>query len=278
MFIIDTNGDLVGYSVWEPDLLYAPLVGCYSDGRLVAVTASNLPPEDVQLAGPKRRCWFRLPVTEQVRDRLLDGDPAVKVLRTEDAAPIDMAHGRTPRPLRRVEDFVTSASRRANDLTGFAAFLGAPFAHQLDILFLDFLGRLPDPGARQHYMSQIKGGMSPLTLRNELLASLEFHNRQLTVSDRVGSLVTSPIWWQLAEAEPLDELRAQIPQLSIAELDGLSDRDFASRLLAACSRDEASDGELDEFEALCREQGRNAAAADLVRHAAGDGIFVSLVA
>lgn len=275
MFTIDLSGDLVGYSVWEADPYYSPLVGCYCDGRLEYIAACDRPPERVALDGPAQRYWFRMPVSNRARDLLKAGDPRARVLRCEDALPLAM-EGAEPQPVRHVDDFLTMASRSTMALTGFPAFLAAPAVHQLDILFLDFLGRLPDPAAREHYLDKLNSGWTPLGLRTELLQSEEFRLRRAKVSRRLGALVTSPIWWLLADAEPLGESRRPLRQYRLDDYAHTSDEAFVATFRDLCPSPYNDDAEPQELERLCREQGREALAGTLIREAAVEGRLVML--
>lgn len=273
MFTIDLNGDLVGYSIWDADPYYSPLVGCYSDGRLEHVAACDRLPERVGLDGPTQRCWFRMAVSSHARELLTAGDPRVRVLRCEDAMPLTMA-GATPQPVRHVDDFLTIASRSRTHLTGFPAFLAAPAIHQLDILFLDYLDRLPDPAAREHYLDKLNSGWTCLSLRSELLQSEEFRLRRMMVSRRLGALVTSPIWSLLDKAEALGETGVALREYRLSNDEQGSDDVFVASL-----RDLFCDTckiDTEELQTYCREHGREALATMLIREAAVQGRFVVL--
>lgn len=281
MFVVDRNRELVGYSAWTWDSLYAPVVGCYHHGRLIAHAVCDQEWQDIGLDGPKQRWWFRMRVASDVRQALEDRDPAVRLLRMEDGEPVAFAGppGRDASSRRawRIEEFLSFTSRRDARLDGFTAFLSAPLLHQLDILFLDILNRLPDPEARAHYGERMESGESVFRLRGFLLDSEEFTNRRITVSDRVGSLITSSMWHDLAAAEALGTRRSPLRQLRMTDYAALSDEEFATRIHLDCHGDEPSDIARDNFAALAASEGRLLVASLLVRDAAHGGRFYDLV-
>ncbi len=227
------TGEFVGYSVWPHDPLYRPVVGLFLHGRLAAhalcelerpvLTASlsrSLPARvlrrlrlsrprstDVPLAGPARRCWFLIRPDATLLQRLLRRDPAVTVARLEDGerlADADPEARPTPPPqtwtVERLLELADAAPARGLD--GFPALIAAEPRRQLDALYMDLLGRAPDPEAHRNYLPELESGAwSVFDLQRTLLGSDEFGRRSIGLQDRVGAMITSELWTRLAEAE-----------------------------------------------------------------------------
>ena len=282
MYVLDRNKDIVGYSMWPWDDLYAPVIGLYRNGRLLSYAICDLLPQDVRLEGPGQRCWFRLRADQDARHALEDDDPSVRLMRMEDGVEIRpsgaRAGERVIRSRHAVDVFLSQTSVMGASLDGFASFLEAPLMHQLDIIFLDVLNRLPDPEARHHYgIALDTGGMSVLAARAIVMDSAEFRERNITISDRVGSLITSPLWHELREAEPLGERRTALPAIRMSRYAELSDEDFVRAIHADCHGDAPSDEATQRLAAIAGGQGRAEVATLLVRDAASVGAFLKVI-
>jgi hypothetical protein len=279
MFVVDRNKELVGFSHWLWDNLYAPVVGCFERGRLVTVATCNREPQRVPLSGPRHRHWFRMRVKGELREAIETGDSSVVLLRLEDGAPIRQADRPVAdMPFLRVEDLMSRVSRQPHGaLDGFPAFIKAPVRHQLDVVFLDYLNRLPDPQARDHYLAQMDLGMSILEVREHVMRGEEFWARGLTVSDAPGSLISSPMWKSLAAAEPLGLVRPNVRQIRVSAYAELSDEDFVRAAHRDCHGDEPSQDGIVGLSEATREHGRGFVASLLVRDAANGGIFYEFI-
>jgi hypothetical protein len=279
MFIIDARGYLVGFSFWEADPLYTPVVGLYVDNAIVAHAVCELPPQSTSLEGPHGRYWFRLDATVEQLERIELGDPAVKLLRMEDAAPIRLQRSRgTPstRSIHRVEDFLTNAERPTARLDGFPKYLTAPLTHQLDVLFIDILGRRPDPGAKDEYLPRLRQGEKILDIRKVLMGSREFDERRLTISDRTGSLMTSSLWTLLAQTKPLGERRPLVRQLVLSDYATLADHDFVIAVHRDCHGDDPTEPTVVTLADIAATHGRREVVNLLRRDAATGGRFFDL--
>jgi hypothetical protein len=279
MFVIDAKGYLVGFSFWEADPIYTPVVGLYVDNAIVAHAACELPPQSTALDGPHGRYWFRLNATIEQMERIELGDPAVKLLRIEDATPIRFQRSRgalIAQPIHRVEDFLTNAEHPTAQLDGFPKYLTAPLAHQLDVLFIDILGRRPDPGAKAEYLPRLRQGETILGIRNILMSSKEFHERRLTISDRIGSLITSSLWTLFARNEPLGERRPSVNQMTIADYAALSDADFVIAAHRDCHGDDPTEPTVVDLSGIAATRGRREVIDRLRRDAATGGRYFDL--
>lgn len=280
MFAIDARGDLVGFSFWEADPLYTPVVGLYVDNALIAHAPCELPPQSVTLDGPHGRYWFRLNVTIEQLERIELGDPAVKLLRMEDATPIRLKRPRgaiITQPIHRVEDFLTNAEHPTARLDGFPKYLTAPLTHQLDILFLDILGRLPDPAARAEYLPRLRQGQTSLEIRKILMGSEEFQRRRLTISDRVGSFITSSLWTLFAQSEALGERRPSVRQIVMSDYTALSDSDFVIAAHRDCHGDDPTEPTVEDLAGIAGSRGRREVIDMLRRDAATGRRFFDLL-
>ena len=277
MYKIDRSGQVVGYSLWPWEPIYSGLVGCLQRGRLVAFAeCSSLPQPD--FAGPPQRCWFRMDVDDDVRSGLEIQNPAYKIVRLEDGRPLEAAFELEAAPRRlRVEDFLSRTPSSQVRLDGFTAFLSSPAGHQVEILFLDFLGRPPDEEAKQGYQRAVLRGMSVFDVRAELLRSEEFQRRRITATDRVGALVTSPLWNTLRKSQPLNELRRTLRTVDLATYRLMSDDEFAHRVHLDCHGDDPSAGSRAELVKNVQTNGRFYVASLLARDASHGGNFVELL-
>jgi len=244
MFIVDENREIVGYSAWPWDSVYTPMVGCFRDGQLVATAACDLLPQP-GLDGPEHAWWFRIRVDRETTARLEQGDMAVRIMRLEDGVLLQPAFAVKPRGQRalRVEELVAlGASADTTPLTGFTAFLKAPVAHQLGALYLDVLGRGIDPSGLAHYRTRLATGTSILQVRADLIRGGEFQGRSITVSSRIGSLITAPIWSELLEREPIGETQTPMPEIRLSRYRDLDDAAFIRALHRDCFGKEVDDG------------------------------------
>lgn len=279
MYAFDRQGRLVGYARWPWDVLYFPQVGCFRSGRLQAVAECNLTPV-LGLPGPAERCWFAMALDPDIKTLLEAGDPSVQIMRLEDGAviapmlPPEQDRSRTMR----VEDLLTRSSNpAAYDLSGFVSFLTIPIAHKVAIVFLDMLGRMPDPEAHHSYGRQMAGGMSLFVLRRLLVESAEFRERTITSSERPGSLMTSALWKDFRTREVLAQRRQPLRQLKLAAYADASDEDFVSKLHVDIHGDLPAADAIASLASLAASQGRGHVAGLLVRDAALSGYFLELI-
>ncbi len=228
-FLVLPHGDVVGYSVWPFDPLYRPVVGLFDDmklvghaichlkrpgrpripGRLLLRVARRLGLLErllvpVPLEGPSDDYWFSMSPGPTLSARLRRGDPTLRLARLEDGAELTLAGRkitvsagpRTVEQLLQLPDGTASTS-----LDGFPWLLQAPYEHQLEVVYLDVLGRAPDENAYRDYQPELESRTwSAADLRRTLLASEEFRLRPLTSNDRVGAFTTSRLWKSLSEA------------------------------------------------------------------------------
>lgn len=279
MFFIDYRGYIVGFSFWEADPLYTPVIGLYVDNVFVAHAICELPPQSTLLEGPHGRYWFRLDATVEQLERIENGDPAVKLLRMEDAAPIRLRRlqGKSiTQSIHRVEDFLTNSERTQAQFDGFPKFLHAPLAHQIDVLFIDILGRSPDPGAKDEYLTRLRQGEEVLSIRKILMNSDEFRSRRLNISDRIGSLITSGMWKVFAKSEPLGKIRPYVRQLALSDYADLLDRDFVFSAHRDCHGDDPSESTVINLIKIVSNNGRREVINLLRRDAAIGGRFFDL--
>ena len=281
MFVVDRNNELVGYSEWPWDSLYAPVVGCFVDGRLQAIAVCDHEPQQkVRIGGPPHRIWFRMRVRTETREALEAGDKSAVLLRLEDGAPVPRVgqDAEAEQRLRSVEEIVSRApAQQRVPLDGFETFIGAPASHRLDVTFLDYLNRLPDPVARVRYLDQMEQGMSILQVRNDVMNSEEFRERGLTISDRIGALITSPMWRTLEQFEPLGERRPRVREIRMSDYADMSDLDFVSAFHVECHGDEASEATRVGLAGLASARGRAIVASLFIRDAANGGQFLRVI-
>lgn len=280
MYGIEAKGRMIGVCEWEFDPLYTPMAGLYVDNRLECLATADLPKQDADLPGPEHRFWFSLPLSSQHHERLLAGDPAVQVLRTEDAAPIEFRTGRglvRPNTPHRVEHLLTQVARSTGSLSGFPKFISSPYSHQVQICFLDLLERLPDPSALETYIGHLRAGKNIFDLRKILIASEEFRARTLSISERLGALVVSPFWSHLATFEPWGEARPHVRQLSSSAYNGMSDLDFVVAAHRDCHGDEPTREAASNMELVARNDSRLEVLYRLRSDAASGGRFIDLV-
>lgn len=275
MYIFDRSREIVGYSVWPWDSIYTPVIGCYRDGRLVKVAPCALVPQP-GMAGPRHAWWFRMRVDPDTRFRLESGDPSVRLLRMEDgvAVPPGFAIETEPNPLRRVEELVAhTGDGQAVPLTGFTGFVAAPATHQLSVLYLDLLGRNVDPSAIGSYLPRMEMGMTVLQVRDEIMESEEFRSRELTLSDRIGSIVTSPMWNTLRQAEPLGEWRRPLRAVRMSAYRDMDDDGFVRSLHRDCFGYDADEAAVAWLLDGAVTHGREWIATVLIRDAATGGTY-----
>ena len=275
MYIFDRSREIVGYSVWPWDSIYTPVVGCFRDGRLVQTSACDLLPQQ-GMGGPRHAWWFRMRVDPDTRFRLESGDPSVRLMRLEDGAAVPAAFAveTEPHPLRRVEELVAHvAAVDVLPLVGFTGFVAAPVTHQLAVLYLDVLGRRVDEGGIASYLPRMELGMTIFQVRDEMMRSEEFRNREITVSSRVGSLVTSPIWNELRKAEPLGEWRRPLSKVRVSAYRDLDDDAFVRALHRDTHGHEADEAAVEWLLEGALDHGRDWIASVLVRDAAQGGVY-----
>ena len=279
MFVIDRNRDLVGFSAWPWDKLYEPLVGCFQDGRLVARGVCDRDFQVVGIQGPLESCWFRMSAPPEVRLLLEQGDPSIVMVRLEDGALIPPARPTTfdRKRAARVEEFFGATSSNASiGLTGFASFLKAPLHHQVEVLYLDILGRKVDPPARAALMERLGDGESFLSIRRDLFLCDELMERGVRPSSKLGSLITSGIWNLLREGEPLGARWRTLPQVELSTYAHLSTEEFVRRLFDRCMMRSLDPKTHDRLTELADENGRTLVASIIVRDAASTGAFFDL--
>ena len=281
MFVIDRNREVVGFSRWPWDSLYAPFVGCFRNGRLVARAVCDQGYQPIGLEGPLERWWFRMPVEPEVRMLLEQGDPSVVIIRLEDAVPVPPAHPAPGARVRvtRAEEFLSrTSSHRYDSLTGFPSFLEAPLADQLSVLYLDVLGRDVDPPARKTLTQRYDEGESILSIRRDLFHSEELMERGVRPSSRIGSLTTSALWTSLRGCEPLGERWRPLRALRLGDYAEVSTPDFVSRLFETCMARPPEPDTHRRLVELAEAHGRAFIASITVRDAATLGVFFDLQA
>ena len=219
----------MGYSVWPHDPYYRPVVGLFDNMRLVGHGLCNLKRPGtpripsrlllrlgtrlgmaerllvpVPMEGPVQECWFSFDPGPELCDRLRREDPALQLARLADGEALTPAgrEGRAPSRARTVEQILQLPDRMPSvKLDGFPDLLQAPYEHQLEVIYLDLLGRTPDENAYRDYQPQLESGAWSLTeLQKTLLDSQEFRSRPLTSNDRVGAFMTSHLWAPLSQA------------------------------------------------------------------------------
>ena len=279
MFILDRSREVVGFSRWPWDSLYEPLIGCFHDGRLVARAVCNQGYQPVGLDGPLERWWFRMAVPPQVHALLEQGHPSVVILRLEDAAPVAPAR---PVPFERtravrVEEFLSATSSdRYGDLNGFSSFLKAPLNHQLDVLYMDVLGRGIDPPSRVALTERLNRGESILSIRSDLFLSDELMERDVRPSTRVGSLTTSGLRTFLRDGEPLGARWRTLPTSALSSYAERPTGTFIKQFFELCLGRSAEPGTHERLCELADEHGRRFAASIILRDAASTGGFLDL--
>lgn len=284
MFVVRPGGELVGYSEWPWDRLYAPVVGCFYAGRLQTFAICNQEPQRGSLKGPAIRCWFRMKLAADLLRRLLEDDPDIRLIRLEDGVPVSRAgQNRSSETdgsaLVSVEALLSGGeARRPARLDGFPLLLGAPVVQQVDCLYLDILGRPVDPAGYASYgVGVVNGDMSLLALRDALLESEEFANRGITVSERVGSLITSHMWHELSRLESPGQRYRPIPPFAIRDYATMDTEAFVTAcydLLLARPVDPTG---LAHYAYMAEQEGRFAVATELSREAAHRGVFLNVV-
>lgn len=281
MFVIDRTGEIVGYSRWPWDSLYAPAVGCFNRGRLVEVTIADLPWQEVGLHGPLERWWFRMRLDPDLVRALEEGEPEIRLMRLEDAKEIGYTvdNADDSDRLLRVEALLSATSNDRNEsLTGFTDFLEAPQDHQIEVIYRDILGRKPDEPGMQSFRRGLASGQSILDRRRDALLSSEFRGRDVRASDRVGSMLTSPLWTLLAGNEPLGEKRRSLRTVRLSDYDEVSDLEFVSRFHELVQQRPAGGASEVRLEELAVEHGRPSVASIVLRDAASAGLFWRLLA
>ena len=279
MFVTDRSREVVGFSRWPWDSLYEPLVGCFHDGRLVARAICDQGYQPVGLDGPLERWWFRMAVPPEVYLLLEQGHPSVVILRLEDAEPVRPArpipYERT-RAVRVEEFFSATSSQRHGGLTGFTIFLKAPLNHQLDVLYLDVLGRGVDPPARSALSERFDKGESVLSIRRELFMSGELMERDVRPSTRVGSLITSSLWDLLQAGGPLGARPRVLPRLALSDYADMTTAEFVTRVFGLCMARTPEPPTRQRLIELVEEHGRPFVTSIILRDAASTGAFFEL--
>ena len=228
-FVVLPTGEVVGYSVWPYDPLYKPMVGLFDNislvghalcnqkrpgsprirSRLLVRLARRLGPlakllAPVALEGPAQSVWFSFDPGPGLAARLRDRDPTLRMARMEDGAGLIHAgrKGAIQAGVRTVEHLLRLPDRSGVQvLDGYPSLLQAPYQQQLEAIYLDLLGRLPDDDAYRDYQPRLeRGAWTLVQLQKAILASQEFKERPLTSNDRVGALITSHLWVPLLEA------------------------------------------------------------------------------
>jgi len=279
MFLLTVGGEAVGYSEWPWDRLYAPAVGCFARGRLRHIGICNLPPQRVGLEGPDSRSWFRMALEPELLEELAGGNPAYRIARLEDASTVPNAARAAAAPSGRVEDLLAlGEGPRRVALDGFPAFLTAPEPHQLDILYMDILGRAPDPVGREAYLNKMRtGAFDLLKVRDELLESEERQRRNVTLGDRLGSLLTSHLWRQLAAYGSPGKRWRELPRFRVGDYRGLSTEDYVGAVYELLLRRPADPQGLAHYAHVAERDGRFSVAWELSREAAHAGVFIQVV-
>ena len=207
VFDIVSDTEIVGYSIWEADPFYTPVVGCFVDGMLESAATCGL--SRIQIAGdvstlrwrsrvkrllkrlvgrpvsqpnimrlsvpePDAPAWFRMRLRSEVLQRIKGGDPAVRLERLEDSRTMQMWCDGNPVTTSMDGPQVVEALLEEPwvegglTLDGFPAFLTAPAQFQLEVVFVEYLRRLPEVGARDTYLPALQNGQaSVLDLRAE---------------------------------------------------------------------------------------------------------------
>lgn len=271
-YTLDRAGAVVGFSEWAWDFIYTPIVGCFIDGRLAAWAECDREPLG-GLRGPSSRCWFRMELGGDAQARLSAGDPGVRIKRLEDGRSLEADRPEATELRRwRVEDFLAQDEQSGSiPLWGYISFLAAPSVYKTDILFLDVLGRLPDADGRRGYTEAVDRGVSLFDLRREMMRSEEFSARGVTTSDRVGALMTSPIWNHLRPMATLGERRRGVRQLRLASYADRTDAEFVEQVYIDCHGDEPAADAVVEMTKNAELHGRRFVAGLLLRDASLGG-------
>lgn len=279
MYTVDPSGDLVGYSAWPWDPVYAPVVGCFVEGRLKHVAPCDLQPQEAGIEGPEGRCWFRMPV-EGGLARMIEADRgSVALMRLEDGEPVRFRQEGAPEPKSRsVEEIALLGRGPARPQDGFASFLTLPVAYQLEVVFLDLLRRWPDPQARVAYLEALSDGrLTVLQVRNQLMQSSEFWAREFGLGQRVGGLLTAGVWKSLTQQGLLVESYRPLKPFRVASHAELPTPDYVSLLYRTFLGREADPAGLKHYSYVADAQGRAAVALELSREAAHRGLLVTVV-
>jgi hypothetical protein len=84
--------------------------------------------------------------------------------------------------------------------SGFQSFLELSIVDQIQLIYIDFLGREPDQSGLVYYTRGITSGAKTiLDVRDEILSSEEFRERGLSPEERVGSWI---VWGGLTQSTP----------------------------------------------------------------------------
>jgi hypothetical protein len=312
-FILTPDNQLVGYSVWPWDPLYAPLVGLFDAGVLIAVAACDkaradltstavrlplrsrikrrvlralgrpMPPPPLDLAGleegPSVPAWFALTVAEPLAARLRAGDGGVRLERLEDSTPVLPAGSPEGSPMpepAQVEHLLSephTETLRAQD--GFADFLSAPPQHQLEVAFVEYLRRMPEQGARDAYLPQLQSGaLDIFGLRALIVGSEEFRSRRIGFGSRLGASLTSPLWSQFKETDAVLEAHQALPAFETAGLEDLDEDGFVAAVGGRMLGRPPTAAEDADLRRLATSVGRQAAAREMARWAARRGDFL----
>ena len=232
-FLVLPQGGVVGYSVWPHDPHYRPVVGLFDKTTLVGHGLCNLTRPGtpripsrlllrlarrlgmaerllvpVPMEGPVQNCWFSFDPGRELSERLRREDLALRLARLADGEELTPVarKARLPAHVRTVDQILQLPDRMPSiKLDGFPYLLQAPYEHQLEVTYLDLLGRMPDENAYRDYQPQLESGAWSLTrLQQTLLDSQEFRSRPLTSNDRVGAFMTSHLWAPLSQAQTPD--------------------------------------------------------------------------
>lgn len=303
-FVVTPGGVVIGYSVWPWDDGYVPVVGCFAGGalegtadcgqsrdsleaplivprlrgrakrrvfRALGIHVPPLPRTDViDLDGPDGPVWFRFQLGADLVARLRAGDPEMRIERLEDSAVVRPAVLQHPGGLTfSVEDLLNAPDGVSRErLDGFAAFLSAPPQHQFEALFVEYLRRMPEPGARvSHLYALQRDAIDWMQLRRSILDSEEFKARRVGYGARLGASLVSPLWRELAMLHAPLGTPAPSNRLRVSEFQELDDDAFVRAIHERALGQEADAAAVQRWTRRVAEQGRRRSAVDLCREA-----------
>ena len=145
-------------------------------------------------------------------------------------------------------------------------------------MFIELLRRLPDPDARRGYLPQLEHGQISLTdLRRMVMGSEEFGNRRVGPNDRIGAVMTSPLWRDILQWEtPGADQRSARP-FRLADHAEESDEAFIHTVYRTFLRRDPDPQGQAHYLQLLQARGRRDVAAELGRWSAGDGRHFEIV-
>jgi hypothetical protein len=208
-------GGITGWMTWPADLIYRPVVGLFVKGSLQAAAPTfriqNIVNKQAVLSrdGCKNGaasvgiCPFRFSV-----DAIPSHITGASVICLETGQVLyphlDQQDWEGDGGLLTVDGIVTRGLllQEPPDVSGFNDFLRLSTRDQLSVLYLAILGREIDQSALIAYDAQLienGGTKTVLDVRDEIITSLEFTSRNISIYDRVGLWM---VWGGLRELVP----------------------------------------------------------------------------